>query len=215
VAPQAIALAQQGANVAIVGRRLDDEAARHEMQFTATGRRCEVILADCGKAVDCTRCVRETESKLGPVEILVHSAGGPVNGGLFEPSHRKPGTAHLMCMFMPSFIFAVRPFHRCGRKKKVRSFSSRRPQDCAYHHECCLSGREGRRCRNLRARWLANLPMTIIRINCVAPGVVRTRFHETDERRATPLESGTSGFRCIREGTPEQVAEVILMFGEE
>src|SRR5438045_2314933 len=80
----AVALARDGANVAIVGRRLDPDATQTRDAIKSIGRRCEVILADCGKADEATRCVRETESKLGPVDVLVHSAGGPVNGGLFD-----------------------------------------------------------------------------------------------------------------------------------
>src|SRR5439155_24016674 len=80
----AIALARDGGNVAIVGRHFDHEAANIREAIKSTGRQCEIILADCGKADEATRCVRETESKLGTVDILVHSAGGPVNGGLFD-----------------------------------------------------------------------------------------------------------------------------------
>ena len=49
-----------------------------------------------------------------------------------------------------------------------------------------------------------------IRVNCVAPGVVRTDFHATmtDEQRRVNLEQRIP---LHREGTPEQVAEVIRM----
>src|SRR5881628_2235709 len=80
----AIALAREGADVAIVGRRMDEDAGKTRDAVAATGRSCELILADCGKAAEATRCVREAESRLGPVDVLVHSAGGPVNGGLFD-----------------------------------------------------------------------------------------------------------------------------------
>src|SRR5256885_2485029 len=83
-AATAIGLATHGANVAIIGRRQDNDAVKTRDAITAIGRQCELILADCAKPEDCTRCVRETESKLGPVDVLVHSAGGPVNGGLFD-----------------------------------------------------------------------------------------------------------------------------------
>ena len=48
-----------------------------------------------------------------------------------------------------------------------------------------------------------------IRINCVAPGVIRTRFHDTmsAEQKKLNLEQRIP---LHREGTPEQVAEVIL-----
>ena len=48
-----------------------------------------------------------------------------------------------------------------------------------------------------------------IRVNCVAPGVVRTEFHATmsEEQKRLNLEQRIP---LHREGTPEQVAEVIM-----
>lgn len=48
-----------------------------------------------------------------------------------------------------------------------------------------------------------------IRVNCVAPGVVRTAFHKTmsEEQRRLNLEQRIP---LHREGTPEQVAELVL-----
>src|SRR5256885_14459614 len=48
-----------------------------------------------------------------------------------------------------------------------------------------------------------------IRVNCVAPGVVRTKFHEnmTEEQRRLNLEQRIP---LRREGTPDQVAQLIL-----
>src|SRR5262245_27996247 len=83
-AATAMALAKEGADVAIAARRLDDAAQTVREAIVSAGRRCAVIQADLGKAGDATRCVHETESHLGPVDVLVHSAGGPVNGGLLD-----------------------------------------------------------------------------------------------------------------------------------
>ena len=83
-AATAIALAREGADVAIVARRLDAEATAARGSIVALGRRCELIQADCGRPAEATRCVRDTEARLGAVDVLVHSAGGPVNGGLFD-----------------------------------------------------------------------------------------------------------------------------------
>src|SRR5213076_2672503 len=70
--------------VALVARRLDPTANATRDAIVALGRRCELFQADCAKPADAARCVRETEAKLGTVDILVHCAGGPVNGGLLE-----------------------------------------------------------------------------------------------------------------------------------
>ena len=83
-AAAAIALAKAGADVALVGRTDDDEARQTRAVIQGLGRRCELILADCAKPADATRCVEETAQRLGGVDVLVHSAGGPVNGGLLE-----------------------------------------------------------------------------------------------------------------------------------
>src|SRR3989442_9952833 len=83
-AATAVALAREGADVAIVGRHLDGDTKTTCESIVTLGRRCEIILADCGRAADTTRCVREAESRLGPVDVVVHSAGGPVIGGLFD-----------------------------------------------------------------------------------------------------------------------------------
>ena len=64
-AATAVALAREGADVAIVGRRVDAEATAVRERIVAMGRRCEVIQADCGRAEEATRCVRETEARLG------------------------------------------------------------------------------------------------------------------------------------------------------
>ena len=48
-AATAIALARDGADIAIVGRRVDAEAQRVRDAVVAAGRRCEIIQADCGK----------------------------------------------------------------------------------------------------------------------------------------------------------------------
>src|SRR5262245_22730064 len=82
----AVAFARAGANVAIAGRNADADAASIKKEVEALGQRCEIIVADCAKPAEATRCVAETAKKLGSLDVLVHSAGGPVNGKLFEMS---------------------------------------------------------------------------------------------------------------------------------
>ena len=83
-AATAIVMAELGANISIVARRLDDEAQRTRQQVEALGRPCLLIAADIGKPSEATRCVEETARRFGSVDVLVHSAGGAVNGGLLE-----------------------------------------------------------------------------------------------------------------------------------
>src|SRR6478609_358524 len=83
-AATAIAFARAGGDVVISGRHHDDDAQRTKQSIEALGRRCEMIIADCGIATDCTRLVADTVNALGRLDVLVHAAGGAVPGGLLE-----------------------------------------------------------------------------------------------------------------------------------
>src|SRR3954471_6051275 len=80
----AMALAEAGGDVAIVGRREDEEAKGTKAAIQRLGRKCLLIGADVGKAADAMDCVERTVSELGGIDVLVHSAGGAVEGGLLE-----------------------------------------------------------------------------------------------------------------------------------
>jgi len=204
----ALALAREGADVAIVGRRLDKDAETTRQSITALGRRCDAIQADCGQAAEATRCVRETESKLGPIDVLVHSAGGPVNGGLFDLTPETWQAAfdvHVHAIF--HLCRAAIPAMRAKKEGAIILVSSTAGlrgivTNIAYQ---VAKGALPQFARAL-AREFAN---DNIRVNCVAPGVVRTAFHATmsEEQRKLNLEQRIP---LHREGTPAQVAELIL-----
>lgn len=207
-AATAIALAKSGADVSIAARRLDDEATRVRDAIQSLGRRCALLQADFAQASDVARCVAETESKLGSIDVLVHSAGGPVNGGLFEI------TPEMWTNAFDVHVHAV--FHLCRavipamKKKKegaiilISSTAGIRGlvTNVAYQ---VAKGALPQFTRAL-AREFAN---DNIRINCVAPGVVRTEFHKTmsEEQRRLNLEQRIP---LHREGKPDDVAELIL-----
>lgn len=82
----ATALAEVGADVALVGRSLD--TARHSAAAIgqATGRRIEAFTADVTRAADIERMVAEVEASLGPIGVLVNSAGVNIRGQVGELS---------------------------------------------------------------------------------------------------------------------------------
>ena len=207
-AASAIALAREGAELAIAGRRLDKEASRTHEAVIALGRRCEVIQADCGQPGEATRCVRETEARLGPVDVLVHAAGGPVNGGLFDLTPEAWQAAfevHVNAIF--HLCRAAIPNMRSKKEGAIILISSTAGlrgivTNIAYQ---VAKGALPQFARAL-SREFAN---DHIRVNCVAPGVIRTDFHQsmTEEQRRLNLEHRIP---LHREGTPMEVAELIL-----
>ncbi|MBI5802872.1 MAG: SDR family oxidoreductase [Verrucomicrobia bacterium] len=208
-AAAAIALAKAGADVAIVGRTEDDDARQTRAAIQALGRRCELILADCGKPADCTRCVEETARALGGVDVLIHSAGGAVNGGLLELTPEAWSGAfdvHVHAIF--HLCRAAIPLMRPKKEGAIVLISSTAgklatPSNIAYQ---AVKGAIPHITRGLAREFAPDN----IRINCVAPGVIRTRFHEkmSAEQKKLNLEQRIP---LKREGTSEQVAEAILM----
>ena len=207
-AATAVALAREGAHVAIVGRYPNEEAMVTRDAIRGLGRRCEIILADCGKPSEAARCVRDTASQFGPIDVLVHAAGGPVNGGLFDLTPEAWQAAfdvHVHAVF--HLCRAVIPGMRAKKEGAiilVSSVSGLRGivTNIAYQ---VAKGALPQFARAL-AREFAN---DNIRVNCVAPGVIRTAFHKhmSEAQRKLNLEQRIP---LRREGTAEQVASVIV-----
>jgi len=207
-AATAIALAGKGADVAIVGRRLDAEAKETRRRIQALGRKCLLILADVAVAREATRCVEEAAKELGPVGVLVHSAGGPVNGGLLELTSEAWHSAfdvhvHAIFHLCRAAIPAMRQMKR-GAVILISSAAGIRgiKTNVAYQ---AVKGILPQLTRAL-AYEFAN---DNIRVNCVAPGVIRTAFHAA---MPAPVKQNNLENRIPlhREGTPEQVASLIL-----
>ncbi len=208
-AAAAVGLAREGADVALIGRHLDQNATATRDLILSMGRRCEVVLADCGIPADNTRCVRETEARLGPVDVLVHSGGGPVNGGLMDLTEEAWASAfdvHVHAIF--HLCRAVIPSMRAKKEGAIMLVSSTAGIRGVITHVAyqVVKGALPQFARAL-AREFAN---DNIRVNCVAPGVIRTAFHASmsEAQRRLNLDHRIP---LHREGTPEQVADLIVM----
>src|SRR6185295_600142 len=203
-AATAVALAEQGASVAIVARSMDDEAKK---TLGRLGPRCAAIAADVSKPVDIARLVDETVRKLGPIDVLIHAAGGPVNGGLFDVTPEQ---------WLAAFDVHVHPiYHLC--RAVIPAMKEKR--EGVILLVSSTAGIRGIRTNVAYQTVKGAIPQLTralafefadwnIRVNCVAPGVIRTAFHakmpaegkEHNLKNRIPLH---------REGTPEQVATVI------
>jgi len=206
-AATALALAQGGASVALVARNLDDEAKKTRAGLESLGRRSILIAADLSKPGEAARSVEETVRHLGPVDVLVHAAGGPVNGGLFDLTPES---------WYGAFEIHVHPvFHLC--RAVIPGMKERR--EGAVILVSSTAGIRGIRTNVAYQAVKGALPQLAralafefadwnIRVNCVAPGVIRTAFHAkmTSEVKKHNLENRIP---LHREGTPGQVASVI------
>ncbi len=204
----AIALARAGADVAINGRFEDDETKAVRKSILGLGRRCEIILADCAKPEEAARSVRETHKRLGGIDVLVHSAGGAVPGTLLEVTPDAWNAAfdiHVHAIF--HLCRAALPLMRPKKEGAVILISSAAGKlgvqgNVAYQ---VVKGTLPHFTRALAREFAADN----IRVNCVGPGVIRTRFHAnmSEAQKKLNLEQRIP---LKREGTSEQVASLVL-----
>jgi 3-oxoacyl-[acyl-carrier protein] reductase len=206
-ATTAIALAARGADVVIAGRHDDEAAQQTRARIEASGQRCLFVAADLGKADDCTRCVAETAKVLGPVDVLVHAAGGAIVGGLLDltpDAWQRAFDVHVHAVF--HLCRAVVPGMKAKRRGAIVLISSVAGIR-GVHFNLAYQVVKGALPQFSRAlaRELADAN---IRVNCIAPGIIRTRFHAqmTPEQKKHNLEHRIP---LHREGTPEQVASLV------
>lgn len=206
-AAAAVALAEQGGSIALAARTLDDEAKKTKARIEALGRKCLLIPADVARPADVTKMVDETVKALGPVDVLLHAAGGPVNGGLFDLTAEQWHAAfdvHVHPIFhLARAVIPAMKEKREGVLVLVSSTAGIRGvrTNVAYQTVKGVIPQLVRALAFEFAEWN-------IRVNGVAPGIIRTAFHakmppemkENNLKNRIPLH---------REGTPEQVATVI------
>jgi NAD(P)-dependent dehydrogenase (short-subunit alcohol dehydrogenase family) len=205
----ALEIARRGGDVSICARNLGEEAQNVKQQIEAVGRKCLLVQADMAQAAECARVVAETAKHFGRLDVLVHNAGGPAFGNTDEMTPEL--WEHTLALHVSANFYlakAATPYLRQGGEAAILMISSSAgvrgvPGAIAY---ATAKGALPQMARCL-ARDLAD---DNIRVNVVAPGVIRTRFHKdmTEERKQHNLKNRIP---LHREGTAEQVADVALM----
>ncbi len=207
-AATALRLARAGADVAVQSRDAESEAAREtKAAIEALGRRCISIAADMAVAADAARTVEETVAGLGGIDVLVHNAGAAAPGSVMTVSEEvwyHAFNVHVHAVF--HLCRAAIP-HMIPKKEGAivllgSSAGHRGVLGAAAY--ATVKGAIPQFTRVL-AREMADHN---IRVNCISPGVVRTRFQDM----LTPAQVKNNLENRIplhREGTPEEIAQVI------
>jgi len=207
-AATALAFAAKGASLMLASR---SGAISQELteRLRRGGTRFESMQADVADARDCLRCVDETVQRLGRLDVLVNSAGGAVPGSLEQVTEDAWMAAFAVHVHSVFFLARAAAPHmaKAGGGSIILLGSAAGLRGClgalAYG---VVKGALPQFARAL-ARELADRN---IRVNCVAPGIVRTPFQDflTPEQTANNIQNRIP---LHREGKPEDVADAIAM----
>jgi 3-oxoacyl-[acyl-carrier protein] reductase len=217
------ALAREGASVAMMARR-KDLLERAAAEITAsTRRRALPLVGDVSKSDDVDRGIREAESTLGAIDILVANAGGPPST-TFETTTDEQYRVALELNLMAS----IRLAHACvpgmrarrwGRVIFLSSMAAKQPLPGLLLSNTARAGLLG-----FAKTLAAEVARDGVLVNTVLPGHFDTaRARELAEMRATrekkPVEQLlTERARAIpvgRTGRPEEMAAVVAFLASD
>ena len=175
-AATAIRLAKAGADIAVQSRgRYSDAALGVKAAVEGLGRRCVSIEAEMAVAADCARTVQETVDELGAIDVLVHNAGAAAMVSFLQVSEEVWYHAFNVHVHAAFHLSRAAIPHMIPKKEGaivlVGSTAGHRGVMGAAAY-AIVKGAIPQFTRVL-AREMAD---NNIRVNCVSPGVIRTRF---------------------------------------
>jgi 3-oxoacyl-[acyl-carrier protein] reductase len=204
----ALALAQEGADVAV--NYVSNERAAKEVaeQIRAMGSRALVLPADVSNSEQVKSMFRRIQEEWGSLDVLVNNAGGRCDGPLLDLEDSAweqafavhlLGTVRCCRLALPAMIekregVIVNVGSTAGLRG-VRNMAAYATVKAAVAHLT--------RCLAFEAS------QHNVRVNCVAPGITDTDFHAV-----TPPEfikhSIDNRIPLHRVGRPEEVAQAVL-----
>lgn len=200
----ALALAREGADVAVHYREREREARETADEIAALGRRAATIRADLAEASAASGLAASAANVLGDIHILINNAGitrpRPVEA-ITEQDWDDVMTVNLKSMFL--ITQAVLPAMRAARWGRIVNLSSVAAQlggVVGPHYAASKAGVLG-----LTHGYATMLAKEGITVNAVAPALVATEMVTSNPRaRADLIPVG-------RFGSPEEVAGAVVM----
>jgi NAD(P)-dependent dehydrogenase (short-subunit alcohol dehydrogenase family) len=205
--------AARGADVAICGLSRDQtRSQRVQADIEGLHRRALLLRGDVSDPQQAIRLVEETVGAFGRLDVLVHCAGGPAAGALSDVDPEvwyRAFDIHVHAIF--HLVRAATPHMAAGGEGAILLISSAAgARGCTGAIAYGVAKGAIPQFTRLLARELADQN---IRVNCVSPGIIRTRFQDylTPEQVRNNIENRIP---LHREGKPEDVAAALAALTE-
>ncbi len=202
-------LAHQGWAVGINYLRREDKARELVDELTADGCHAAAFQADVADRAAVSEMVRRLGETFSPVELVVNNAG-IADQGLFQDTSdalwdrflavNLSGARNTIKAALPHMLHEKR-----GCIVNISSIWGLRGASCEVAYACTKAGIIG-----LTRSLALELAPSGIRVNCVAPGVIRTDMVEAlGQETMDALREETPMGRL---GTPEDIAHAVAFF---
>jgi len=203
-----LALAARGAKVVVNYSRSSDAAEKTADECRAASGDGLAVRADVSQKADVDRLVDETVAKWGRVDILVNSAGTTTFARYDDlDALTEEVWDTILGVNLKGVFFACRavvPHMRrqgAGSIVNIGSISAVRPVGSSIPYMASKAAVHS------MTQSMAVALGPAVRVNCVAPGFIETRWHAGRDEAARATRERTP---LKRNGTPEDVADAVV-----
>ncbi len=197
----ALGLAQQGADIAVTTRILDDESAATLRDLKHRGIRAHVLACDVTQPQQITEAVAQAADLLNGIDILINNAGAFESAQLEDLTPEQWDQVYAVNTRGPFLVAqAALPHLRAahaGRILNIGSLGGIRPWPTHAHY--CSS----KAALHMLTQTMAKAWAPQISVNCIAPGMIQ--FPGEPERLAHKTPMG-------HDGSPSDVIAAAIFF---
>jgi NAD(P)-dependent dehydrogenase (short-subunit alcohol dehydrogenase family) len=206
----ALALARDGADIAITWRSREDGAQETVRKVEALGRRATMIHAEVTNRDDCVRLVDEALAFLGGLDILVNNAGGGRSGPLIDQPVENWDYVLALGVTAPFLIGqrVAQAMVAAGSGGAIVNISSVHsvnawPNDGPYG---VAKAGLNRLTMSMALEWARYG----IRVNCIGPGYIKVAETEAEQERYRREETHATPLIPLRRtGRPDEIASTV------
>lgn len=199
----ALALAAEGANVAITFRGFPEQAAQTVADIQALGVRALAVQVELSEPADIRAAVNHTLGEFGSLDVLVNNAGRFETAALDTISVEQWDAMFATNTRAPFLTAqAALPHLRAARGRIINIGSLGGSHPWPTHGHYCAS----KAALHMLTETMSRAFAPEVSVNCVAPGMIAQGTGSPEYEhfaRKTPMQ---------RNGTPEEVAEAVLFF---
>ena len=210
----ALALAEAGADIILAARKLPDlEATANEI--SKTGRKVMPVQANVRQIPEIETLVKKSMDEFGRIDILINNAGtNPKFGSIFQMDEAiwdiVMGLNLKSYFFLGVAVAKIMREHGGGTIVNTSSEGGIRPAVGLGTYSISKAG-----VIMLTQVLAQELGQYNIRVNCIAPGVIRTKFSEQLWSNPERVKETLNNTALGRIAEPEEMAGAVVFLASE
>lgn len=207
-------LAEAGAGVVIASRKRENLEATAEELSSLPGRVIPIV-CHVGRTAELENLVKETESQLGPVDILVNNSATNIGQG---PALEVTDEMFFK-MFEINVVSALRLIRLTAPKMiergrgsiiNIASIAGLRPQAGGLLYSATKSA-----LIMMTRNWAIEFGRHNVRVNAIAPGLIQTDFSEYFWKNPDYVAQLEASQPLPRVGRPEEIGHIALYLASD